>query len=166
MINKTQIIHTSPGYDWEEAFFGISSLNIKCATEYKDLPSAIDEITRLQNAYSWDPKNPHTSAAKKLYQKVMERLGSEDGKDLELLCALGSTFDYDRGADGFFRVRSGVLLIDLTTSKWKIGNGRSFIFRKSDSSGFRINIAAARIARRLKAAILKSNKRKGKITIG
>ena len=166
MIKKTQKINTNHGYDWEEAFFGISSLNIKCESAYKDLHSAIDAITHLQAVYSWNPKNPHKSAAKKLYQKVMERLNPEDGKDLELFCTLGSTFDYDYGADGFFRVRGAILLFDLTVNKRKINNKKSFIFQKSDSSSFRINIVAARIARRLRIAIRRSDKKKGKITIG
>jgi len=79
-------------------------------------------------------------------------LKPSDASDLRLYCALGTALDMYHGADGFLRVRTHVVLLDLTVRRDKVQR-KSVIFRKSDKSNRRIGAVAEQIASLLNGSI-------------
>src|SRR5581483_9077362 len=143
-LEKKLALEKSSGARWEKQFFGCSASEFEqCA--YQGLHRALNEVVRIQHARGWDPINPPTEIGRRLFEAVKSFLSPEDAADLRLYCAIGTALDIYHGADGFFRVRGHVVLIDLTTRLDKM-QGKAFIFIRRDRGTRRIGTAAKKIA--------------------
>jgi len=142
------------GWDWERSVFGFSAKDFPKYPRYEDLHAAIDRAASLQGQYGWDPKNPSTKIGLKLYESVKVCLEPGDAADLEFYCSLGTALDWYHGADAFFRIRTHVVLIDITTRHDKRPKG-SIIFMKSSRSENGISQIGKQIADVLNRGIQK-----------
>ncbi len=136
---------------WERRFFGCSADQFPLP-KYETLHKSFDMVVRVQAERGWDPSNPSTEISKRLFDRVGTMLKPSDASDLRLYCALGTALDMYHGADGFLRVRTHVVLLDLTVRRDKVQR-KSVIFRKSDKSNRRIGAVAEQIASLLNGSI-------------
>lgn len=142
-------IQHSSGALWEIQVFGCAAMEFPIP-EYKGWTTALKEVLSLENQrmLGWDPFAPHTQIGFRLYRAVQYRLEIHQRSNLGLYCAIGSTFDYWHGADGFFRLGNLIATIDLSTRCGK-QNKSSFVFFRADRSEKKIQPVADKIARTL-----------------
>ncbi len=150
-----EVFFAKSGPEWERRFFGCSADQFPLP-KYEALHNSFDTVVRIQAERGWDPSNPSTEISKRLFDCVGRMLKPTDASDLRLYCALGTALDIYHGADGFLRIRTHVVLLDLTVRRDKVQR-KSVIFRKSDKSNKRIGKVAEQIAVLLNESIYRTN---------
>lgn len=98
---------TEQGRQFEEDFFGerpkVQDLSTVCCGTGKSFHKNLFKVIEVQRTlFKWDPRNPKTELARKLFNAVKERLSRRVRAGLHLCCALGTPLDYMHGIDGFF----------------------------------------------------------------
>ena len=133
------------GRVWEFEFFGFS-IDEEMRFEYASIREALCKVAEIQVERNWDPSNPPTKIAKKLFELVKGLLRPEDREDLQLYCALHTVLDQFHRGDGFFKIRENVVMLDLTVNANK-EQGRSVLLRRSDLKSKRITEIATQIVK-------------------